>query len=111
LEYANTISEIDGAAANFEQAANLCYENSDVINAMTTFNNHFEYGIKLTQEEFCPNEECPNNNAVDKLTGQVSPRRSLFHFPLQPNLFAISYSQEEATKQYFDLQQSPTPTP
>jgi hypothetical protein len=58
--------EIEGNKNSFEDAVKLCYDNAEVINAITFFNNHFSYGMTLQSEDVCLNPECPSNLKTDE---------------------------------------------
>jgi len=102
LEYANTILEHEGSPAMFEQAVSLCRDNAELMNAVTSFNDYFAYGMNLTSEETCDNKECPSNLRKDPNTDKTV-GRSLFRIPTQPTIFSITSSEKEAVIAYFDL--------
>jgi hypothetical protein len=103
LEYANSILEIENVKPSFEDAVNFCKNNLDVMNAITSFNDYFQYGMTLKVNDICTQAECPTVS-VDEKTGSPIHRGSLFRFPLQPGLFYITHTQKETVEQYFDLQ-------
>ena len=102
LEYTNSILEIDTKPAVFDEALSFCKDNIQVMNALTSFNDFFFYGMNLETEDTCGNKECPSVS-TDVKTGKSKKRRCQFRFPLQPNLFFISYTEKESVEQYFDM--------
>jgi hypothetical protein len=102
LEYANSILEIEEKPTDFITSIKFCRDNADVMNAITSFNDYFLYGISLTTEGTCDNMEC-SSVTKDEKTGKPTKRRCQFRIPLQPTIFYITYSEEETAKRYFDL--------
>jgi hypothetical protein len=108
LEYANSITSKEGSPITFEEAVVLCKDNIDIMNAITSFNDYFYYGMVLKTTEECTNDECPTVTK-DEETGKFKRRGCLFRFPIQPSLFYITYTESENVKQYFDLRDDGEP--
>lgn len=100
LEYANSILEIDEYSPDFKTKVNLCKNNIHVMNALTGFNDYFDYGLDLELPEKCDNVDCPSNMKSEE---EKTLNGSRFLFSIQPAIFYITYSEESSVRQYFDV--------
>lgn len=105
MEYANSILSWSGENKTFEEKVIICRDNLKVMNALTSFNDYFDYGLLMKTISQCPNKECPTNvrdsNPGDE---QSTSRGSVFRFPIQPAIFNLTYVEKGTAEQYFDIE-------
>jgi len=101
MEYANSLLTYEGRDITFEEAVVICRDSAPVMEALTAFNNHFSYGLKLETKGVCLNAECPSNVSQEISTFDSPGRRSVtgertahFQIPVQPAFFYLPDASE-----------------